>query len=223
MRSLIYGSERRKGSVNQDLDALTLIRDLSAGEFEFFKSALSILTSKTFIIRGINKERQIYDFTIRNIALFDAWFSCMDASLVRDESLGIIAFRGSGKTRLYFSREELCGVLVLRHLYEDKKNEVSLTAFPVVALSDFQQKYNALTGGEIKKTALVNMLRRLSSCKLIALNSQDYADPEGLILLYPSIPLSIDRAALDEGMAFLGNRVSDAGEDDADALIEGES
>jgi len=195
--------------MNQDLDALVLIRDLSSDEFERFRAVLHILTSKTFIIRGIDKERELYDFTIRNIALFDAWFSCMDASLVRDESLGVIAFRGSGNTRLYFSKDEICAVLVLRLLYEDKKLEVTLTKFPVVTVRDFQDKYNAMTGEEIKKTALINVLRRLSSCKLLSVESQDYADPEGIIQLYPSIPLSIDRNALDEAAALLGDKSND--------------
>jgi len=199
--------------MNQDLDALILIRDLSSDEFEKFRAALHIFTSKTFIIRGIDKERELYDFTIRNIALFDAWFSCMDANLVRDESLGVIAFRGSGNTRLYFSKDEICAVLVLRLLYEDKKLEVTLTKFPVVTVRDFQDKYNAMTGEEIKKTALINVLRRLSSCKLISVESQDYADPEAIIQLYPSIPLSIDRTALDEAVALLGDKSEDGEEE----------
>jgi len=189
-----------------------MIRNLSSDEFERFKTALHVLTSKTFIIRGIDRERELYDFTIRNIALFEAWFSCMDAILVRDESLGVIAFRGSGSTRLYFSRDEICGVLVLRLIYEDKRFEVSLTKFPVVSIRDFQDKYNAMTGEEIKKTALIRVLTRLSSCKLISVTSQDYSDPEGIIQLYPSIPLSLDRNALDEAVAMLGNKEG-AGED----------
>jgi hypothetical protein len=205
--------------MNQDLDALTLIRDLSNDEFERFRTAIRTLTSKTFIIRGIEKERELYNFTIRNIALFDAWFSCMDATLVRDESLGVIAFRGQGNIRLHFSREEICAVLVLRLLYEDKKIEVSLASFPVVTIADFQQKYNAMTGEEIKKTALINVLRRLSSCKLIVVESQDYADPEGLILLYPSIPLSMDRDGIDEALSYLQNRDGDGGSEDEDGEL----
>jgi len=201
--------------MNRDLDALSKIQNLTADEFERFQLAARTLTSKTFIIRGIEKERELYNFVIRNIALFDAWFSCMDAMLTRDESSGVIAFRGSGNTRLFFSREEICAALVLRLLYEDKKHEVSLTAFPVISVADFQQKYNALTGEEIKKTALINVLRRLSSCKLIAMETQDYADPEGQIRLYPSIPLSIGRDALDEAIALLGNREVAEGEENA--------
>ena len=214
--------------MNQDLNALTLIGDLSSDEFERFKSALSILTSKTFIIRGIDKgptgaqERDLYDFTIRNFALFEAWFSCMNASLSRDESLGVIAFRGSGNTRLHFSKDEICAVLVLRLLYEEKRVEVTLTKFPVVTVRDFQDKYNAMTGEDIKKTALIKVLARLSSCKLISVESQDYADPEGIIQLYPSIPLSIDRSALDEALKILGNKGNENEEEAADTVMEGD-
>jgi hypothetical protein len=202
-----YGSAKhRRIYMNQDLDALVLIRNLSSDEFERFKNAVQILVSKTFIIRGIDKEREIYDFTVRNIALFEAWFSCMDASLIRDESLGVISFRGPGNTRLYFSKDEICAVLVLRLLYEDKKLEVTLTKFPVVTVREFQDKYNAMTGEDIKKTALIRVLTRLSSCKLVSVESQEYADPEVIIQLYPSIPLSIDRNALDEAMALLESK-----------------
>jgi len=203
--------------MNQDLDALVLIRELSSEEFERFRTALHILTSKTFIIRGIDKEQELYDFTIRNIALFEAWFSCMDAFLVRDESLGVIAFRGPGSTRLYFSKDEICAVLVLRLLYEDKKLEVTLTKFPVVTVRDFQDKYNAMTGEEINKTTLKKVLAKLSSCKLISVESQDYADPEGIVQLYPSIPLSIDRNALDTAVALLGEKSGEEMGDDLPA------
>jgi hypothetical protein len=192
--------------MKDELNALVLIRSLSSDEFERFRTAVQILTSKTFIIRGIEKERELYDFTIRNIALFEAWFSCMDASVVRDESLGVIAFRGSGNTRLHFSKDEICAVLVLRLLYEDKKLEVTLAKFPAISIRDFQDKFNAMTGEEIKKTALIKVLTRLSSCKLVSIESQDYTDPEGMIQLYPSIPLSIDRSALDTAVAILENK-----------------
>ena len=206
--------------MSRDLDALVRIRDLSGGEFERFKAAVQTLTSKTFIIRGIDRERDLYDFTVRNTALFDAWFSCMDAAIICDESLGVIAFRGSGNTRLFFSRDEICAVLVLRLLYEDKKLQVSLTKFPYVTVRDFQDKFNAMTGEDIKKTALIKVLTRLSSCKLVSVESGDYSDPEGIIQLYPSIPLSIDRTALDEAVAQLKQRAvsgnaNSGGEDEA--------
>ena len=203
--------------MNQDLDALLLIRELSSDEFERFKTAVHTLTTKTFIIRGLDKERELYDFTIRNIALFEAWFSCMNSVLVRDESLGVIAYRGPGSTRFYFSREEICAVLVMRLMYEDKRLEVKLTKFPVISVRDFQDKYNAMTGEEIKKTILEKVLSRLSSCKLISVEGRDYTNPEGIIQLYPSIPMSIDRNALDTAIAVLEDRAGESTQDEDEA------
>jgi hypothetical protein len=190
----------------RDLEGLNLIMELTEGDFDLFKTAVHTLLAKTFIIRGIDKEEELYDFTIRNSSLFDSWFSCMDASLVRDEGLGVICFRGGGDTRLRLGREETCALLTARLLYEEKRVELSLTAFPTVTVFDFIQKYNVMVGDEIKKTRLIDVLRRLQSHKLIEADSQDLSDGEGIIILYPSLAMSVDRDSIDELMTSLSPR-----------------
>jgi hypothetical protein len=182
----------------QDLEDLNLIASLTEADFDLFKTAVRTLLTRTFIIRGIVKEEELYDFVIRNSSLFDAWFSCMDASLVRDEGLGVICFRGSGDTRLRLGKEETCALLTARLLYEEKRAELSLTAFPVITVFDFVQRYNVLTGDEIKKTRLVDVLRRLQVHKLIETDSRDPSDSEGIVILYPSLAMSVDRDSIDE-------------------------
>jgi hypothetical protein len=184
--------------MTQDLEGLNLITELTEGDFDLFKAAVRILLTRTFIIRGIDKEEELYHFTIRNSALFDSWFSCMDASLVRDEGLGVICFRGGGDTRLRLGKEETCALLTARLLYEEKRAELSLTSFPAITVFDFVQRYNVLVGDEIKKTRLSDVLRRLQSHKLIELDSRDPADAEGMIILYPSLAMSVDRDSIDE-------------------------
>ncbi|MDR1430317.1 MAG: DUF4194 domain-containing protein [Spirochaetaceae bacterium] len=187
----------------RDLEGLRLIAELTEGEFDLFKSAVHTLLAKTFIIRGVRKEEELYDFTIRNSSLFDAWFSCMDAVLVRDESLGVVCFRGGGDTRLRLGREETCALLTARLLYEEKRTELSLTAFPTVTVFDFVQRYNVMTGDEIKKTRLIEVLRRLQTHKLIDTDSRDISGGEGIIILYPSLAMSIDRDSIDDLLASL--------------------
>jgi hypothetical protein len=195
-----------------DLEGLTLITELTEGDFDLFKTAVRTLLSKTFIIRGIDREEELYDFTIRNSGLFDAWFACMDASLVRDEGLGVICFRGGGDTRLRLGKEETCALLTARLLYEEKRAELSLTAFPSITVFDFIQRYNVLVGDEIRKTRLVEVLRRLQSHKLIETDSRDPSGAEGLIILYPSLAMSVDRDSIDELLQSLSRREK-AGED----------
>ncbi|MDR0998384.1 MAG: DUF4194 domain-containing protein [Treponema sp.] len=182
----------------QDLEGLNLIASLIEADFDLFKTAVRTLLTKTFIIRGIDKEEELYHFVIRNSSLFDAWFSCMDASLVRDEGLGVICFRGSGDTRLRLGKEETCALLTARLLYEEKRAELSLTTFPVITVFDFVQRYNVLVGEEIKKTRLIEVLRRLQTHKLIETDSRDPSDAEGMIILYPSLAMSVDRDSIDE-------------------------
>ena len=186
-----------------DLEGLHLITELTEADFDLFKSAVHTLLAKTFIIRGAGRDEVLYDFTIRNSSLFDAWFSCMDASLIRDEGLGVVCFRGGGDTRLRLGREETCALLTARLLYEEKRTELSLAAFPTVTVFDFVQRYNVMVGEEIKKTRLVEVLRRLQTHKLIDTDSRDLSDGEGLIVLYPSLAMSVDRDSIDELLASL--------------------
>jgi hypothetical protein len=88
--------------------------------------------------------------------------------------------------------------LTARLLYEEKRTELSLAAFPTVTVFDFVQRYNVMVGEEIKKTRLVEVLRRLQTHKLIETDSRDLSDGEGLIILYPSLAMSVDRDSIDE-------------------------
>jgi hypothetical protein len=184
-----------------EIDDLSLICELTDDDFFLFRTALRTLLAKTFIIRGIDREEHLYDFTIRNLPIFDAWFSCMDGRLVRDESLGVIAFRGGSDTRFRLGREETCALLVFRLLYEEKRTELSLSAFPTVTVFDFVQKYNAMVDDQLRKTRLGEILRRLQTHKLIEITSPDPSEMDGMIILYPSLALSIDRDAIDELIA----------------------
>lgn len=189
--------------MNADILDLALITEMRDEDFDIFRSALQVLVSRTFLIRGIKGEERLYDFAVRNPRPFDAYFACLDALLVRDESLGVVAFRGGGETRLRLTRDETCALLVLRLLYEEKRIELSLAEFPSVSVFDFLQRYRAVADGELKKTRLAELLRRLAGHRLIALEGREATDPETAILLYPSLALALDKEGIDEILAAL--------------------
>ncbi|MDR1903221.1 MAG: DUF4194 domain-containing protein [Treponema sp.] len=174
------------------------ISELSDDEFDLFSQSLKTLLAKTFIIRGIDRDDALYNFTVGNTPLFDAWLSCMDAELFRDEGLGIIAFRGDSGIRLRLNLEETCALLTFRLIYEEKRTEVFLTNFPTVTVFDFVRKYEGITGATLKKTRLAEILRRLSAYKLIGVHSEDSTDMDTLIPLYPSIAVSVSLDSIEE-------------------------
>jgi hypothetical protein len=189
--------------VKADVLDLALITDLRDEDFDTFRAALQVLVSRTFLLRGVKGEERLYDFTVRNPRLFDAYFACLDATLVRDESLGVVAFRGGGETRLRLSRDETCALLVFRLLYEEKRTELTLAEFPSVTVFDFLQRYRAVADGELRKTRLAELLRRLAAHRLIALIGREPANPDMTILLYPSLALTLDKDGMDEILAAL--------------------
>jgi hypothetical protein len=63
---------------------------------------------------------------------------------------------------------------------------------------DFLERYKTMTGIELSKTRVGDILRRLKALKLIDVNTDNPADKEGIIVLYPSLALSVDRDSIDE-------------------------
>ncbi|MDR2842202.1 MAG: DUF4194 domain-containing protein [Spirochaetaceae bacterium] len=181
-----------------DVAELAQIAELSDDDFITFKRTLKTLLAKTFVIRGIERDEVLYDFAIRNIALFDAWFTCFDATLVRDESLGVIAFHSGRDTRLTLSRDETCALLVFRLLYEERRAELSLEAFPTVTVFDFCERFKAMSDSDLRKTRLTEILHRLKAHKLIELLFDEALDMEGVVILYPSLAITVNRDGIDE-------------------------
>jgi len=182
---------------------LALIGDLDDGERDLFGDAAETLLARTFIIRGVEKDDRLWDFAIRNIRLLEAWFACANISLKRDEGLGVIALRPSHEMRARLGKEDTCALLVARLLFEEKRTELTLARYPSVRTFDFAQRYRAITGDDIKKTRLSEILRKFAAWRLIDVPSEP-TDPEGIIVLYPSLALTLDQAGIDEILAACG-------------------
>jgi len=180
-----------------DIAELGAIAALTDPEYDTFRKAVKTLLARTFIIRGYEKEERLYDFSIRSISLLESWFSCAEIHLARDEGLGVIACRAGSEMRSRLSRDETCALLVLRLLFEEKRAEIHLASFPSVTVIDFLHRYRALTDRDITKTRLADIFKRLVSFRLIDAPT-DPTDPDGTVILYPSLAMTLDQAAISE-------------------------
>lgn len=200
--------------VIQELEPLGDIAHLDEADFGLFARVARELISRSFILRGVDE--RLYDFAVRNFGILEPWFSCMGASLRKDEGLGVVAWRGGSETRVHLGREETCALLVLRLLYEEKRTEISLADFPGISVFDFVQRYRATTESELRKTRLVEIFRRFASLKLIK-PPREETDPDGQILLYPSLALVLDHDGIREILAYIhaAAEAAEAGNRDA--------
>lgn len=183
-----------------ELLPLSNLASLEEDELDHFKSCVREILARTFLLRGVDERR--YDFAVRNYGLLEPYFSAMGAELRKDESLGVVAWRGGHETRARLGREETCALLALRLLYEERRNEVSLTDFPTVTVFDFVERFKALTEGDLKKTRLAELLRRFAAAKLIR-PPREETDPDGQLILYPSLALVLDQDGIEEILSFI--------------------
>ncbi|HNY22125.1 MAG TPA: DUF4194 domain-containing protein [Treponemataceae bacterium] len=176
---------------------MALIGELTDAEFDAFRSCARILLSKTFLIRSFEREEKLYEFALRNVRLLELWFSCAGIELRRDEGLGVIACRAGHEMRARLGREETAALLVARLIFEEERGGLRLSRFPSVSVGDFLRRFLTVTGIEPRKTRMAEAFRRLEHFRLIELSS-DPADPDGTILLYPSLALALDMQAIEE-------------------------
>lgn len=189
-----------------NLEDLAEIGALTTEDFGYFTKTVRELLSRCFIIRGVDEA--LYTFGIRNYGLLEPYFACMGAQLRKDESLGVLAWRGGYESRVHLGRDETCALLVFRLFYEEKRNTIRLSEYPTITIFDFLQRFKAITGRDLKKTRFLELLRRFASLKLIKVPGD--TGPDALILLYPSLALVLDQEGIDEIRGFIKNEESPA-------------
>ena len=177
------------------INDIGLILDFGDEDRDLFRKAIHKLFSSSFVLRGIKDEEQLYSFIIRNRTVFDAYCECAGWDLRVDETLGVISWKGPSPARWLLSKDETILLVIVRFIYEEKRNEISLLEFPVSTVAEIHEKYRALTGIQFKKTRLIDVLRRLSGLKLIRVEEMDI-NPDTQIVIYPSVALALDSAAV---------------------------
>ena len=177
-----------------NLDKLTRMNET---ERDLFKASLNTLFTNTFIQRSIEKETKLYKFIISNYELFEDYLSCAGWFLRKDENLGVITWYGPPGARFSLNIDETLGLLVFRLIYEEKQMDLTLHGEKTIKQVDFQNKYKVLTDRILNKTRLLQIIRRFQSLKLIKVIGDD-ANPESVIILYPSIPFALDGESIDD-------------------------
>ncbi|MCP4134835.1 MAG: DUF4194 domain-containing protein [bacterium] len=173
------------------------ITKLDDHELDLFRKSVNALFTGSFLIRSVDSDRVLFRFVVSNYELFEAYFDCAGWSLRKDENLGIVSWHGPRAARLNLGLEETLSLLVLRLLYEERRNDIHLHDHPAIHQQDFQERYRVVTDRVLKKTRLREILRRFQALKLVR-NMGDETNPETLILLYPTLAFALDGQSIDD-------------------------
>jgi hypothetical protein len=187
------------------------VERLGDAEQERLRIALNLLLTESFLVRGIEHHAASYRFVTSNFEVVERYLAVAGWGLRRDESLGVVAFKGPPSARLGLSKDESLLLLVLRLLFEEKAGEIALHGERTVRQQDILQKFRVLADSTWKKTRYLSMLRRFQVLRLIRVVGVE-SDPEATVILYPSIPFALDGMAIEEA----ASRIKQAAALDAD-------
>lgn len=176
------------------------------------------LLGQTFLYQDIEADKDDYYFVYRHRTVFEGLLSLAGFNLLHDDYHRIFQVVSEySYSRARYKLDESLMILVLRKLYEEKIEHISLASDPVVTIGEVREEYRTITGKErdLPMGQYETLLRRLRTLGLIDTidgRNIDVRDADSRLRLRGSIRLILPIQTADEMEAWL--RKYRAGGDD---------
>lgn len=167
------------------------------------------LLGQTFLYQDVDSDKDDYYFVHRHRAVFECLLELAGFNLLHDDFHRIFQVVSEyGYSRARFKLDESLMIVVLRKLYEEKTEHLSLANDPVVTIGEVREEYRTITGRErdLGMGQYETLLRRLRSLGLIETidgRSIDVRDGEARLRLRGSVKLILPVQSVDEMEAWL--------------------
>lgn len=178
------------------------------------------LLGQTFLYQDVDSDKDDYYFVHRHRAVFDGLLELTGFNLLHDDYHRIFQVVSEyGYSRARFKLDESLMIVVLRKLYEEKIEHLSLANDPVVTIGEVREEYRTITGRErdLGVSQYEMLLRRLRSLGLVETidgRNIDVRDGEARLRLRGSVKLILPIQSADEMEAWLRKyRAGGSGED----------
>ncbi|MGE5674655.1 MAG: DUF4194 domain-containing protein [Mycobacterium leprae] len=189
------------------MDWVQQYETLTAREREDFTRILNRLLTSTFLLKQQEESRRDYYFVERYEPLLAGYLAPLGWNLVVDRGYGVVqVVNRQGGSRLQLKLMDSVLLLLLRLLYEEKRQELSLTADLTCQVQELHDKALALrirSGGVIEKRYLREAFAIFRRFHLVELMGADVTDPSCRIKLLPSLLFAVRL----EGLAELHERL----------------
>jgi hypothetical protein len=202
----------------------TLLTDIPEKSRREVPRIVNRLLGQTFLYQDVDADKDDYYFVHRHHAVFDGLLELTGFNLLHDDYHRVYQVVSEyGYSRARFKLDESLMIVVLRKLYEEKIEHLSLANDPVVTIGEVREEYRTITGrerdlGMVQYETLLRRLRSLGLIETIDGRNIDVRDGEARLRLRGSVKLILPIQSADEMEAWL--RKYRAGEVDSES--EGE-
>jgi hypothetical protein len=202
----------------------TLLQDIPEKSRREVPRIVNRLLGQTFLYQDVDSDKDDYYFVHRHRAVFEGLLELTGFNLLHDDYHRIFQVVSEyGYSRARFKLDESLMIVVLRKLYEEKIEHLSLANDPVVTIGEVREEYRTITGrerdlGVSQYELLLRRLRSLGLVETIDGRNIDVRDGEARLRLRGSVKLILPIQSADEMEAWL--RKYRAGETDSESEDE---
>ena len=187
----------------------SLLSDLPEKSRRDVPRIVNRLLGQTFLYQDVEADKDDYYIVHRYRAVFDGLLGMAGFSLLHDDYHRIFqAVSDFSYCRARYKLDESLMIVVLRKLYEEKIEHLSLANDPLVTIGELREEYRTITGKErdlgiIQYEALLRRLRTIGLIDTIDGRSIDVRDAESRLRLRGSVKLILPIQSVDELDAWL--------------------
>ena len=183
------------------------------------------LLGQTFLYQDIDADKDDYYFVHRHRDVVEALLHLAGFSLKHDDYHRIFQVVSDfSYSRAHYRLDETLMIVVLRKLYEERVERLSLATDPIVTIGEVREEYRTITGRQrdLGITQYENLLRHLRSMGLIdtldgARGTIDVHRADARLRLRGSIRLILPVQSADEMEAWLRKyRAMDSSAEESD-------
>ena len=145
---------------------LALLEALGESDKQKMAAALNRLLANNFLVK--ERDRETYMFLRRNREAAQAFFRFVQWDFILDERHEVVYVQGPDSAiRRSFSRDETIWLLILRLIYQEKRESLSLSEYPMTTLFEIRTKYDTFRLPWINMTTLDRLVRLCTRCHLL--------------------------------------------------------
>jgi hypothetical protein len=167
---------------------------LSSSQKEDFKRIVNRLLSIGFLTKRKEDNKRDYYFIENHRDIFSNYFSIAGWELEMDETFGVVHLvNTSNMNRHQFRLYESILLLIIRILYYEKMQELSLAENVIITTDEIHQRFAALKlrNKPIDKTTLKSAVRLFKKFNLLDPLDSDVSQGDARIIVYPTILLAV--------------------------------
>jgi len=167
------------------------------------------LLGETFLYQDDEASKDDYYLVHRHRAVFAALLATAGFTLLHDDYHRIFQVVSDfSACRRRYRLDESLMIVVLRKLYEEQAEQLSLATDPVVTIGEVREEYRTITGKERdlgigQYDAILRRLRRLGLIELLDGRSLDVRDSEARLRLRGSVKMILPVQTAEEMEAWL--------------------